>query len=129
MMERPGSVSRRAGVAGVGGGHGVAVLHATGQTRVADGAGKSAVAVAEIFAVPSSGWQPNFNLDVGILRWFDLCGHAAEGRQILKSRRCGWSEWFCYGRVLAGGDGLGRGDGGVLELEAPELVAGFGVGK
>ena len=82
VIERPGGIGAAGMVAGIGGGGGVVVGHGVRQLVVADGARETAVADALELAVPVGGGHPDFELDIGIGRWLDGSGHAAEGRQV-----------------------------------------------
>ena len=83
MTERPCGFNRPAGMAGIGGRGGVALGHGCAQFFGFDLAREASVAEAKEASVPSRGWHPHLDGDVGV-----GCGRghgddAAEGGQLL----------------------------------------------
>ena len=119
MMVGPACIFAVGFVAGVGAGGGIAALEVCTHGGEADGAGESAVADAQEFAVPVGGGQPDFEADVGVRGGLDDAGHAAEGGEFVDGVAVGRGE-------RARGDGLGGSDGGVREGHGGEAFTGGG---
>ena len=121
MTVSPARVFAIGFVSGVGAGGGIAALEVGAHGVEPDGAGESAVADAEKFAIPVGGGQPDFEANIGIAGGLDHAGHAAEGGEFIERVAVGRRE-------CAGGNGLRRGDAGVGEGRGGEAFTGSGAG-
>ena len=102
-------------VAGVGGGGNIAAPEPLRERAISDVASPTAVAHSFVLAVPTGGWQPDFDLDIGVAGRFQGGCNAAELGEILEGGVVALREL-----EPAGGDDLGGRDSGVREGEGGE---------
>ncbi len=103
VADGPGGAGLRFVVAVVGAGGGIAAAESREERAGGDGARPAAVADLLILAVPAFVGQPDFDFDVGV--------------------RGGPRGNFYFTARGGGGDGLGGGDGGMVQLELQQLFA------
>src|SRR5262249_33320706 len=117
MVQRPACVLASGLMPGVSRCGSVVLTNCAGKPRIADRARESAIADSEQFSVPTGGWHPHLELDVGILRRTDCAHHAADGRQV--------SDRLRYARRFerSAGDKISGSDGRVGKREFSEAFA------